>query len=329
MAEKKDIKEKSGKQLDPDTRFKYVGFEVHPGKIGDMFKSEAEKEKWVENVREKRKGGSRLRERNSFDEPRVAGYEKIVLTITSLLLVVSLFLPWFSGYSVHEVEAQVTAESEAIAALADSSVIDSLTDSTAVGAIEETMAKSLTTDETAPVGDFTDETTPGEVIDEVGSTELEKDEHGFASITGVTKRKEIRKEYHSASAIGSLGKIGEVFSSGIVLKISGLLFLIYMLFCVVSGFYTLYIIFGFKGDADTVALKLKQVLRYNWIPVGIWFFCLIISFFGASYSSGVGESGLTQFGESYGVGAYLGLLGYGFYISIACFIMNAVKAIEI
>lgn len=338
MVEKRDKEEKNGKQLEPDARFKYVGFEVHPGKIDDLFESDAEKEKWVERVREKRRGGSRLREKNSFEEPRVAGYERIILAITSLLLVVSLFLPWFSGYSVHEVEAKVTTEAEEMAVLTDSSMIDSLMDSMAIAAIEATTEDSLPVanaataeSEVIPSGELAEETTSNkaEAVDEIGTVILEKDEHGFASITGAKIRKEIRKEYHRASAVGSLGLIGDVFSSGIVLKISGLLFLIYMLLCVALAFYTLYVIFGFKGDADTVALKLKQVLRYNWIPVGIWFFCMIISFFGASYSFNLGDGGLTQLGDSYGVGVYLSILGYGFYVSLACFIMNAVKAIEI
>lgn len=340
MTEKKGKEEKSGKPLDPDARFKYVGFEVHPGKIDDLFKSDAEKEKWVERVQEKRKGGSRLREKNSFDEPRVAGYERIILALTSLLLIVSLFLPWFSGHSEHEVEAQVTTEVEEIAVLPDSSIIDSLMDSTAFGATEATTEENLAVDEVVSAedeaalsGELAEETTSDttEAVEEVGAgtTLPEKDEHGFASMTGGKKRVEIRKEFHSASAVGSLGKIGEVFSSGIVLKVSGLLFLIYMLLCVGMALYTLYIIFGFKGDADTVALKLKQILRYNWIPVGIWLFCMILSFFGASYSFNTGEGGLAQLGDSYGIGAYLSILGYGFYISLACFIMNAVKAIEI
>ncbi len=338
MAEKKDKEEMSGNQLDPDARFKYVGFEVHPGKIGDLFKSEAEKEKWVERVREKRKKGSRLREKSSFDVPRVAGYERIVLALTSVMLIVSLFLPWFSGYSEYVVEAKTAAKTQGTVGLADSSMVDSLMDSTAAGTAEMTDQKSrpgtvATTAQggAAPSGGLANESTPEGTAgtEAIGGTELEKDEHGFSAITGVKKRKEIRKEYHSASAIGSLRMIGDVFSSGIILKITGLLFLFYMLLCVFSAFYTLYILFGFKSDADTVALKLKRILRFNWIPVGIWFFCLIISFFGAGYSFNLGEGGLNQLGNSYGISVYLGLLGYGFYISLACFIMNAVKAIEI
>jgi len=334
MAEKKEKEKANGQQLDPDARFKYVGFEVQPGKIGDLFKSDSEKDKWVERVKEKRKGGSRLRESNSFDEPRVAGYEKIVLAITSIMLIVSLFLPWFSGYSEHEVEAKATMEMESPAALMDSSMVDSLLDSTAIAATEMA-AEDVTTPTETVLGE--EEPVPGvEMADEepVASEEMtatppEKDEHGFASITGARKRVEIRKEHQSASAIAGLGYLGEVFSSGVILKLTGLLYLIYMLLCVASALYTLYLIFGVKGDADTVALKLKKALKLNWIPVAIWFFCMVIAFFGASYSFSVGDGGLKQLGDSYGIGVYLGLLGYGFYISLACFIMNAVKAIEI
>jgi hypothetical protein len=324
MAEKKEQEKTNGQQLNPDQRFKYIGFEVQPGKIGEFFKSDTEKDKWVDRVREKRKGGARLREKNSFDEPRVAGYEKFVLAITSILLVVSLFLPWFSGYSEYEVKAE-TAEAQPMAVVPpDSSMIDSTT----IGLTPDQIKTDAAVVETDKMVDTNLTAAPADSGEIVGAA-MEKDEHGFSAITGARKRKEIKKEYHSASAIGSLSKIGDVFSSGFILKITGFLYLIYMLFCIASALMTLYLIFGAKGDPDTAALKLKRALRLNWIPVGIWFFCMIIAVFGASYSFNVGEGGLKQLGDSYGIGVYLGLLGYGFYISLACFVMNAVKAIEI
>jgi hypothetical protein len=324
MAEKKDAGTNAG--LDPEKRFKYVGFDVQPGKIKDLFKSEAEKEEWVEKVRERRKkSGSRIRDASSFEKPRVAGYEKAVLTVTSLLMVISLFLPWFSGFHEYEVEAKPVAAQET--ALADSTMVDSLADSTALAAGEsEALSSSGSALETAaPVEEI-----PGSETEMAGApAQPEKDEHGFASLTGVRKRKEIRKEYRSASALASLGFIGVVFSSGIILKVTGLFFLVYILMCLFMGIYTIYLLYGIKGDPDMRALKLKRALRYNWVALGVWVFCLIISFFGASYSFDAGSAQLVQLGDSYGIGTYLTILSYGFYISLACFIMNAVKAVEI
>jgi hypothetical protein len=322
MAEKKDSGAKEEKQFDPDKRFKYVGFEVHPGKIRDLFKSKAEEEKWVNRVREKRKGGLRAREKTSFDVPRVAGYEKVVLTITSLLLVVSLFLPWFSGYHEYEVEA-VAAERPA-AALMDSLGDEAPADSAALEAADT----SAIGQETARMTDSMSAMGATETMAEAETRELERDESGFASITAAKKRKEIRKEHKEASALASLGMAGMVFSSGVVLKITGILFIIYMLFCILAALYTLYSLYFIKGDPDSKALKLKKALKYNWIPIGIWVFCLVISFVGASYSFDASDM-MKQIGVAYGIGTYLGILGYGFYISLFCFIMNAVKATEI
>ncbi|UCD93756.1 MAG: hypothetical protein JSU69_08260 [Candidatus Zixiibacteriota bacterium] len=322
MAEKKDSGAKKENQFDPDKRFKYVGFEVHPGKIKDLFKSEAERERWVNRVREKRKAGAKVRDKASFDVPRVAGYEKIILSVTSVLLLVSLFLPWFSGY--HEYEVETAAVEQPAAVLVDSLEDEAPIDSAAF-AEADTLAVGL---ETGEITDSMSAMAATEDALETETTELEKDESGFASITSAKKRKEIRKEHQTASAIASLGTAGMVLSSGAVLKITGILFIIYMLFCVFGALYTLYNLYLIKGDPDTRALKLKKALKYNWIPIGIWIFSLIVSFVGASYSFDTSDL-VKQIGSSYGIGTFLGLLGYGFYISLFCFIMNAVKAVEI
>jgi len=333
MAEKKDSGAKQEKEFDPDKRFKYVGFEVHPGKIKDLFKSEAEKEELVKMVRTKRESGKAGREETSFDVPRVAGYEKVVLTITSLLLIASLFLPWFSGY--HEIEVETTiAPAEEQAVLADS-LADSLgmemTDSTALAAVEDAGEMTAATPVEPPVEEpeaaAVETGEAAEHLDD-GTVHAGKDDKGFSSISAARKRKEIRREHQEASAFGSLSMIGEVLSSGFVLKITGILFAIYMLFCLAGGIFTIYALYGLKGDADARILKLKKVMKMSWVPVGIWVFCMVISFFGASYSFDTSDV-MKQIGSSYGIGTYLSVLGYGFYLSLACFIMNAVKGAEI
>ncbi|MEW5922658.1 MAG: hypothetical protein AB1746_01580 [Candidatus Zixiibacteriota bacterium] len=308
MAEKKDSGAKPEKAFDPDNRFKYIGFEVHPGKIKDLFKSETEKDALVKQVKAKRESGVHGREVTTFDAPRIASYEKIVLTITSLVLIVSLFFPWFSGYKEFVVESFETV-TEQPAAIADSMGLE-MTDSMAV-----------TAGTTEPVS----------TTERVAAVETEqpaKDDKGFASITAQRKRQEVRREHLNTSAVGSLAFFGDVLSSGFILKITGVLFLIYMIIALGGGLYNLYALYALKGDPDTKALKLKKVMAYAWVPVGIWLVCLILSFFGASYSFETTDT-IKQFGSSYGPGAYLGILSYGFYISLACFIMNAVKAAEI
>lgn len=327
MAEKKDDGVKKKKEFNPDDRFKYIGFDVHQGKIRDFFKSDSEKESWIKRVLEKRKAGSRLRDESSFDQPRVAGYEKIVLTITSLMLIASLFLPWFSGYTEHEVEAAPAPAEEV--AVADSMMVDSLADSLtmAAGEAEEVAAAEMTTDET-----INSESEAGAEGEGSSHMTLDKDDKGFASITAIRKRKEIRRDYEGYSAIKSIAMMGSaggaVFSSGFILIITAILIIVYMLLCLGSAGYTIYMLYGQKGNDDVKALKLKKALRINWVPVMIWGFCLIISFFGATYS--FDSTGMiSQIGDHYGISTYLSILSYGFYISLACFIMNAVKAVEI
>jgi hypothetical protein len=162
---------------------------------------------------------------------------------------------------------------------------------------------------------------------------LDKDEAGFASITAYRKKKEIKKEHVTFSAIGALGLLGsdggKVFSSGLGLVITALLLLVYMVLCVLSAIYTLYSVYGGgKKDADEKALRLKRSLRINWIPVAIWVFCLLISVAGAAYSFDTADM-IKQLGSSYSIGTFLSLMSYGFYISLAAFVMNAVKAVEI
>ena len=131
MAEKQGEGSKKEKKFDPDERFRYIGFEIETGKLGNFFKSDAEKESWVKRILAKREKGFKLRDETSFDAPRVAGYEKIVLTLTSLVLIASLFLPWFSGYKEFEVDAAVKPapagelmpDSLGMAAMADSAMM--------------------------------------------------------------------------------------------------------------------------------------------------------------------------------------------------------------
>lgn len=337
MADKYKSEAEKGKTSNADKRFNYVGFDVHPGKIKDLFRSDAEKDKWVKKVLEKREKGSGMRENNSFDEPRIAGYEKIVMGITSLLLIATLFMPWFSGYAQFEVVSEPTAKQEIIAdsTMLDSAMIAQSGDSGIVmGGSEDgttTPGESATASASEAIDANTGDTATGSAgeIAEEAVAPPEKDEMGFASLTWQRKHIEIRREYYSTSAIGALGMLGDVFSSGIILKLTGALILFYMLLCLASAGYTLYIFFMVKGDADVIALKLKKALKLNWIPIGIWVFCMMISLGGASYSFESGAGSLVQLGDSYGIGVFLGLLSYGFYVSLACFVMNAVKAVEI
>jgi hypothetical protein len=80
-----------------ETRYKYIGFDVYPKKPKEFWKTEEEKRKYKEETK-KRGAGSALEE-SGHSLVRAAVFSKVdrlVLTITSLLLTVSFFLPWFS-----------------------------------------------------------------------------------------------------------------------------------------------------------------------------------------------------------------------------------------
>ncbi len=81
-----------------DKRFKYIGFDVFPGKAGDIFKSEEERKSLIQRVRERMaRGQERVRERCTLMESRISGVEKGFLTAAAVVMIVALFLPWYSG----------------------------------------------------------------------------------------------------------------------------------------------------------------------------------------------------------------------------------------
>jgi hypothetical protein len=58
-----------------------------------------------------------------------------------------------------------------------------------------------------------------------------------------------------------------VFSSGLIVILSGLLMLAFALLCLALPVLNLYSLYGMKGKPDEVAVVLKQKLRLNWLPL--------------------------------------------------------------
>lgn len=98
-------------QISADERFHFIGFEVCPGKPKDLFNSEAEKAKLVDEVVKKRSTGQILREQCSLLFARVSKLERSVLIAACILALVSLVLPWYSAYN--EVEEKVVPPTSA------------------------------------------------------------------------------------------------------------------------------------------------------------------------------------------------------------------------
>ena len=314
MAEK-DKKGSSPKRITDTQRMKYIGFDVFPGKPKDLFKTDAEKQKYVDEVLAKREKGDILRDDCKLLEDRVTFKERLVLAITSLIVVAALFLPWYSAYTEVIEEPKLT-EAETLAEFsqtADSAMLEMASMLTGSPA-ENQMTDSMQAD----TGASASSAEVSEVQEEI--------------ITGHVARKQVQRDYVSLSGIGSLVALGSVgshvFSSGGVIIITSLLFIVYTLLCIALPGLTLYAVFGLKGTNDECALKLKSYLRYNWIPLVLFVVALVLSFFGANYDSDtVGI--YTSIGDSYGVDVFLGTLSWGVFVSMAALILMAVKGIEI
>ena len=84
--------EKSTKGKEAD-RYQYIGFDVFPRKAKEFWKSEEEKKVYLEKT-----GKGRRREERDHSLVYVnilSGVDKAILTVSSLLIVIAFFLPWF------------------------------------------------------------------------------------------------------------------------------------------------------------------------------------------------------------------------------------------
>lgn len=86
------------RRISDDERFQYIGFEVCPGKPKDLFRNDAEKAELVRKVEAKRAKGDLLRDDCKLLQERVSTKERWYLTAASILIVLSLFFPWYSAF---------------------------------------------------------------------------------------------------------------------------------------------------------------------------------------------------------------------------------------
>lgn len=83
---------KSSKKREVD-RYQYIGFDVYPGKAKKFWKSEEEKKTYLEKTK---KGRAREERDHSLVYVNIfSGVEKTILSISSLIIVICFFLPWF------------------------------------------------------------------------------------------------------------------------------------------------------------------------------------------------------------------------------------------
>ncbi len=95
--EDQNQKVSSADDVPEEERYKYIGFDIYPGKMHKFWKSDEEEKKYLEEMRRRKSSSSLLeREHSIIKIVLFSKADKVILTVTSILLVVSLFLPWFS-----------------------------------------------------------------------------------------------------------------------------------------------------------------------------------------------------------------------------------------
>ncbi len=332
--------EKSRSFMQSDERFKYIGFEVFPGKAGNIFRSDEERKSLIEKVMRKlNRSEGEVRDKCTLMDERVSRTEQMILTIASVALVICLFLPWFSGY--HETtttryvpyETESTETAQQPSESANPGVVDSMA---AMGA-SDTVAQMAATDTTTGMAAVNEAETGLGEAEEAPAGETETSAGTNTSIGGTPEEMravvEVHRDYKHLSGIGALAGIGTyggmIFSSGWVLAVTGVLMIVFILSCLVLAVLNLYVIFGAKKPtAEEKVLYLKKMLKINWFPVFLWLAMFILSFFGAGYSFD-SEGMIKQVGDSYWLSTFIGLTSWGIIVAVGSFLVLALKGKEI
>ncbi len=308
-------KKRAANRIEESQRFKYIGFEVFPGKPKDLFKSEAEKAKLVDAVVAKRSRGEVIREECTLFEERVSVSDRLVLAVACLVILAALFIPWYSAYN--EIVEDI--------AVAPTSGMQS----------DSTVTAGAKSDSTLPAAGETPDTVALTATEKPTETDFARVEVSSPSeevISGVKARKKMYREISRLSGLGAflaLGSVGSlVFSSGFVLILIAIILMLYTILCVALPIYTLYGVYGTKGGADERALQLKRILRFNWIPVVLFVAAFVCSFVGSNYGFDA-SAFYSSLGASFGIGVFLDSLSWGIFVSLCAFLLAAAKGIEI
>lgn len=334
------------KRITEKERLTFIGFEVFPNDPKELFDSDAEKEKLLAGVRAKHEKHDHLRESCTLLQERVSFADRIAVTAGAAMIFLALFLPWYSAYNeiVEEAPVAQTVLGEAlpgentefaVSEEVTDAAVDGLADEAAT-ATDEAPLEETSTEDAAAEEAADGESSEGEAAAEDGPkySAIDQSDHGLDGelITSLVARKSIHKEYSRLSGLGGIISIGStasyIFSSGISLILTAILFIVYTLLCIALPAYTLYGLYGIKGTSDERALVLKKLLRYNWIPLLIFVAGMFLSFFGTEYGFNAAEK-FTSLGDGYGLAAYLGVVSPGVYVALAGSILCAAKGAEI
>jgi hypothetical protein len=86
----------ANKEPETDDIIKYLGYEIHPGKIGEFWKSDEEKKQFLQQV--KAKGGQSVLDRETaiMNARTMSLADKVVSYFGSILLILGFFFPIYS-----------------------------------------------------------------------------------------------------------------------------------------------------------------------------------------------------------------------------------------
>lgn len=87
----------SNKQTDPDDMFKYLGFEINPGKVGEFWKSDDERKEFLKNIQAGGGQSSVLdRDTSILNARLMSSADKIISLVGNAILIIAFFLPAYS-----------------------------------------------------------------------------------------------------------------------------------------------------------------------------------------------------------------------------------------
>ena len=91
------VEEKKGEKREDDLRYKYIGFDVYSSRAKKFWRDPEEEKRYLEEVKKRKEKGEREeRDHSLIAVPIFSPVEKWILTISSVLMILCFFLPWFT-----------------------------------------------------------------------------------------------------------------------------------------------------------------------------------------------------------------------------------------
>jgi len=91
------VEEKKGEKREDDLRYKYIGFDVYSSGAKKFWRDPEEEKRYLEEVKKRKEKGEREeRDHSLIAVPIFSPVEKWILTVSSVLMILCLFLPWFT-----------------------------------------------------------------------------------------------------------------------------------------------------------------------------------------------------------------------------------------